>query len=316
MSGSDKFTFPADQFKPAYCQLHRTGELAVRAEKAIASLEKCCMCPRICGTNRLAGFTGTCKTSRHAIVSSAFPHMGEEDCLRGRNGSGTIFFSGCSLRCVFCQNYDISHTSQGREVTAAELAAIMLSLQKAGCHNINLVTPDHFVPQILAAVDLAAESGLRLPLVYNTSGYTSMLALEFLDGVVDIYMPDFKTADPGEANLHLPAKDYPKVAEAAIREMHRQAGDLVMDENGIAMRGVLVRHLVMPEDVSSTGLVMQKLAAISPDTFLNIMGQYHPAGKVLVEAHYSRINRRPQPSEITRAYKLAREAGLWRFDPH
>ena len=218
MARSDKFTQPADQFEPANLHLYQTGELAARAEEAICSLEKCKICPRECGTNRLAGFSGTCKTRRMAVVSSAFAHMGEENCLRGRNGSGTIFFCGCSLRCVFCQNYEISHTAQGEEVTAAQLAEMMLSLQQAGCHNINLVTPDHFVPQILEALVVAAERGLRLPIVYNTSGYTSRLALEWLDGVIDIYMPDFKTANPDEARLYLQAKDYPKVAESAIRE--------------------------------------------------------------------------------------------------
>lgn len=316
MKGSDKFTLKSDQFEPAYLSLHRSGELADRAEKAHTSLEHCTICPRKCGTNRLAGFSGTCKTSLNAVVSSAFPHMGEENCLRGWRGSGTIFFSGCSLRCVFCQNYDISHTTQGRKVTAEELAEMMISLQKAGCHNINLVTPDHVVPQILAAIHLAAEDGLRLPIVYNTSGYTSRQALTWLDGIIDIYMPDFKFADNTGARLYLQAKDYPEVAETAIREMHRQVGDLVMDEDGIALRGVLVRHLVMPQDVSNTQLVMHKLAAISPDTFVNIMGQYHPAGKVPNDERYHLINRRPQRTEIVQAYELAREAGLWRFDPH
>lgn len=316
MTGSDQFILSSNQFEAAYLRLHRSGELAARAEMATAALEKCCVCPRNCGTNRLAGFCGTCKTSRLAVVSSAFPHMGEEGCLRGRRGSGTIFFAGCSLRCVFCQNFEISHSSQGQEVSAAELAGMMLSLQEAGCHNINLVTPDHFVPQILAALDIAAGNGLGLPIVYNTSGYTSLLALGWLDGVVDIFMPDFKTADPAEAHLYMQAKDYPQVAEIAIREMHRQVGDLVLDENGIALRGLLVRHLVMPEDVSCAELVMQKLAAISPDTFLNIMGQYRPDHKVLTDERYNRINRRPRQDEIIKAYETAREAGLWRFDPH
>jgi putative pyruvate formate lyase activating enzyme len=314
MTRLDKFTLPADQFEPAYLQLYQTGELALRANQAVSSLENCKVCPRECGTNRLAGFSGTCKTSRKAVVSSAFPHMGEENCLRGRNGSGTIFFCGCSLRCVFCQNFEISHKAQGRKATASELAELMMSLQHAGCHNINLVTPDHFVPQILEALVIAVEKGLRLPIVYNTSGFTSMLTLEWLDGVIDIYMPDFKTSRPDEAQLYLQARDYPQSAEAAIREMHRQVGDLVMDQQGIAQRGVLIRHLVMPEDISGTARVMEILAEISPDTFINIMGQYHPAGKVGRDPRFSKISRRPTHSEITRAYQLAQAAGLWRFD--
>ncbi|MBN2045025.1 MAG: radical SAM protein [Anaerolineales bacterium] len=311
---SAEFFLLADDFEPAYLHLYETGELAERVEEAIASLENCHGCPRECGTNRLAGFSGTCKTGKHAIVSSAFPHMGEENCLRGRFGSGTIFFSGCSLRCVFCQNYEISHTSLGSEVTTSELAEMMLSLQKSGCHNINLVTPDHIIPQILAALEVAIGKGLRLPIVYNTSGFTSMPSLGWLDGVIDIYMPDFKTSDSNHAKTYLQAKEYPAVAEKAIREMHRQVGDLKLDQQGIAKRGLLVRHLVMPEDVSGTKVVMEKLAQISPDTFINIMGQYRPYGKVGSDDRYSLIGRRPTRSEITQAYQYARQAGLWRFD--
>jgi len=292
MAVDDRFFLPAQGFEPAYLSLHRSGELARRAEEAVASLEHCTTCPRGCGANRLAGHVGTCKIKRYAVVSSAFPHMGEEDCLRGRHGSGTIFFSGCSLRCVFCQNFDISHTNAGQELSPEQLAASMLALQEAGCHNINLVTPDHVVPQILEALDLAAAAGLHLPLVYNTSGYCAPNSLAWLDGVVDIYMPDFKTASVPDARLYLQAKDYPEVALKAIREMHRQVGDLRMDEDGIARRGVLVRHLVMPGDVSSTRSVMGLLAEISTDMYVNIMGQYHPDGKVSREK-YADINRPP-----------------------
>jgi len=313
MEHTDRFFVSADDFIPAYLTLFQNGALARRAAKAVTALESCQTCPRKCKVNRLLGRVGTCMTKRYAIVSSAFPHLGEENCLRGWRGSGTIFFSQCNLRCVFCQNFDISQQTAGSEVSADQLAAIMLSLQNSGCHNINLVTPDHVVPQILEALVIAAEEGLRLPLVYNTSGYTSKIALEWLDGVVDIYMPDYKIADPEGAKLYLQARDYPEVAESAITEMHRQVGDLCMDEQGLAKRGVLVRHLVMPEDTAHSRKVMKILANISPDIYLNIMGQYRPAGKVSPN-QYDRINRPIRRDEINQAYEFARQAGLWRFD--
>lgn len=300
-------------FRPAYLALIENGELQQRAEVAIASLEKCTNCPRRCGANRLKGFTGTCMTKRYAVVSSAFPHMGEETCLSGQHGSGTIFFSQCSLRCVFCQNYGVSQTTSGNEVTPQQLAEMMLSLQTNGCHNINLVTPDHVVPQILEALILAAEAGLRLPLVYNTSAYCSPTVLAWLDGVVDIYLPDYKTTDPSHAKRYLQAKDYPEAALAAITEMFRQVGNLQIDDQGLAKRGVLVRHLVMPADVAGVETLMQNLAEISPDLYLNIMGQYHPEGKVN-DQKYPDINRLPTPQEIAAAYQAAEQAGLWRFD--
>ena len=252
-------------------------------------------------------------TKRHAIVSSCFPHLGEENCLRGWRGSGTIFFSQCNLRCVFCQNFDISQTSAGEEVGAETLAEMMLSLQRSGCHNINFVTPDHVVPQILESLVVAAGKGLRLPIVYNTSGYTSQIALQWLDGVVDIYMPDFKISNTENAKLYLQAKDYPQVAEKAITEMHRQVGDLCFDEQGLAKRGVLVRHLVMPEDAAGSQQVMLTLAKISPNMYLNIMAQYRPAGKVSSDK-YSQISRGIRRHEIEQAYQFAKQAGLWRFD--
>ena len=247
------------------------------------------------------------------MISSVFPHLGEEDCLRGWRGSGTIFFSQCGLRCVFCQNYDISQTTSGKEASAQALADFMLHLQQAGCHNINFVTPDHVVPQILEALLLAAEQGLRLPLVYNTSGYTSLKALKWLDGIIDIYMPDFKMSAREDAKLYLKAKDYPEVAVAAIREMYRQVGDLNMDEDGLAKRGVLVRHLVMPNDTAGSAEVMRQLAQISPDMFVNIMAQYRPAGETR-EPKYAAINRPVTSAEVQQGYQAAREAGLWRFD--
>jgi len=313
MESPERFFISQADFTPAYQKLFQTGELARRAASAVASLESCQTCPRNCKVNRLLGRVGTCRTKRYAIVSSAFPHLGEEDCLRGWQGSGTIFFSQCNLRCVFCQNFDISQQTSGEEVTPEQLAAMMLSLQNSGCHNINLVTPDHIVPQILEALVIAVEQGLHIPLVYNTSGYTSKTALEWLDGVVDIYMPDYKIADPADAKLYLQAKDYPEVAESAIREMHRQVGDLCLDEQGLAKRGVLVRHLVMPDNTAHSRKVMKILSEISPNLYLNIMGQYRPAGKVSASL-YDPINRPIRRDEVNQVYQFARQAGLWRFD--
>lgn len=264
--------------------------------------------------DRLADRTAVCKTGRYARVSSHCPHFGEEDCLRGWRGSGTIFFSWCNLRCQFCQNYDISQLGHGEEARPERLAEMMLELQSEGCHNINFVTPEHVVPQILEALVLAAEGGLRLPVVYNTSAYDSMESLHLVDGVVDIYMPDFKIWDSRLALKYLLAKDYPEAARRAIREMHRQVGELKTDEHGLAKRGVLVRHLVMPGDVAGTRSVMRFLAReISPHTYVNVMEQYHPAGKVSAEK-FPEINRSITRREYEDAVSAAREAGLHRFD--
>lgn len=299
---------------PAYFKLHQSGALSQRVEKGLQHLRQCQLCPRACGVDRLQNKTAVCQTGRFARVSSYFPHFGEESCLRGWAGSGTIFFSGCSLRCVFCQNADISHNAQsGREVTAQELALMMLALQEMGCHNINLVTPEHVVPQILEALLIAVEAGLRLPLVYNTSGYDSLESLELLEGVVDIYMPDFKMWDPEQARRYLKAKEYPAIARQAIREMHRQVGDLQLDENGLAIRGILLRHLVMPGGVAGTGQIMSFLALeISPNTFVNLMGQYYPASMVNNSA-YGEINRRITRQEFTQALQETAVAGIWRL---
>src|SRR5690606_32486816 len=227
-----RFFISAHNFEPAYLRLHRSGELARRVEQALAHLADCHVCPRNCGVNRLENKKATCKSGRYARVVSHFPHFGEEDCLRGWRGSGTIFFGWCNLRCVFCQNFDISQQDSGVEVTPLELAAMMLELQDSGCHNINFVTPEHVVPQVLEGLLVAVEAGLRLPIVYNTSAYDSLESLRLLDGVVDIYMPDFKFWDSGLALRYLKAKDYPQVARQVIREMHRQVGDLKFDEQG------------------------------------------------------------------------------------
>ena len=301
---------------PAYVETYESGALRDKVDEGLAALELCRVCPRDCDVDRLADERAVCRTGRHAMVASASPHFGEEDVLRGWRGSGTIFFSFCNLRCVFCQNHDISWQGNGTELDAVEIAGIMLRLQEAGCHNINFVTPEHVVPQVLEAVWEAARRGLRLPLVYNTSGYDSLHSMKLLDGVVDVYMPDLKFADTATARRLVLAPDYPQRARAAIRAMHRQVGDLVCDEHGVARRGLLVRHLVMPGGLAGTAEVMRFLAEeISPDTYLNVMDQYGPAGKVLeLRERYADVGRRVTPREVDEAVEMARAAGLWRLD--
>jgi putative pyruvate formate lyase activating enzyme len=310
----DRYLISKSEFEPAYLALQRTGELRRRAAQAVADLALCRVCPRDCNVDRLAGETGVCMIGRHARVSSYSAHHGEEDCLRGRRGSGTIFFSMCNLRCVFCQNYEISQLAGGATVTPEQLAAMMLELQEEGCHNINLVTPEHVVPQILESLAIAADEGLRLPLVYNTSAYDSLHTLHLLDGVVDIYMPDFKLWTTARSLRYLKAKDYPETARAAILEMQRQVGPLKLDEDGLARRGVLVRHLVMPGLLEETQAILRFLAEqVSPDTYVNMMDQYYPAGKVGAR-NYMEINRSLTREEYDQAMASARQAGLWRFD--
>jgi putative pyruvate formate lyase activating enzyme len=299
-------------FEPVYLRTYARDKLRPRVERALQLLQACSACPRRCKVNRLEGKFGVCKTGRHTVVSSHFPHHGEEDCLSGWKGSGTIFFAGCNLRCVFCQNFDISWQVYGAPTPARELAALMLELQAQACHNINLVTPEHVVPQIVEALPLAIEGGLRLPLVYNTSAYDSLESLALLDGLVDIYMPDFKYWDAEMARKYSRAPDYPEVARRAIKEMHRQVGDLSIAHDGLARRGLLIRHLVMPEDVAGTRAVMKWIAdELSPETFVNVMDQYHPAGKVS-RAEHAEINRRLTPGEFERALDAAWHAGLKR----
>jgi len=299
---------------PAYVELFERGELAGRARRAVESLADCALCARQCHADRLhaAEPKSFCSTGRQAWVSSFFAHHGEENCLRGTRGSGTIFFTHCSLRCLFCQNYDISWLGEGRPVEAEELAGMMLHLQSRGCHNVNFVTPSHVVAQILEALSLAAGRGLRLPIVYNTGGYDRVETLRLLDGVVDVYMPDFKFWDPEVSRELARAEDYREVACRAIREMHRQVGDLVLDEGGLARRGLLVRHLVMPNCKAGTREVMRFLAReISPDTYVNIMPQYHPEGQAF---RFPSISRPLAPGELAEAVAIAREEGLSRFD--
>jgi putative pyruvate formate lyase activating enzyme len=247
-------------------------------------------------------------------VASYFPHFGEEDCLRGTCGSGTIFFSGCNLRCVFCQNFEVSWKLEGDITPPEKLAAMMLELQARGCHNINLVTPEHVVPQILEGLLIAVEDGLRLPLVYNTSAYDSLYSLELVDSVVDIYMPDFKFWDREMARRYIRAPNYPEAARHSIKKMHRQVGQLVLDEQGLALRGILVRHLVMPGEIAGTGEILTWIAhELGPDTYVNVMPQYYPAGKVNASEH-AEINRSITLQEFRQALDLADAAGLQRLD--
>jgi putative pyruvate formate lyase activating enzyme len=297
---------------PAYLETHRSGELARRVDRGLEMLRSCRVCPRNCDVDRLADRRAVCVTGRHAVVASYFAHFGEEDCLRGWRGSGTIFFANCNLKCVFCQNFDISQRPAGTAVPAGKLAEMMLELQGQGCHNINFVTPEHVVPQILEALPLAIDGGLRIPIVYNTSGYDSLESLRLLDGVVDVYMPDFKCWDSEVALRYLKAENYPQAVREGLREMHRQVGDLVLDENGLARRGLLVRHLVMPGGIAGTREIMRFLAReLSPDTYVNLMDQYYPAGKT---DRYPEIHRRIHEAEYDQAYEIAREEGISRLD--
>jgi putative pyruvate formate lyase activating enzyme len=300
---------------PRYLDADARRALTDRARAAVEQLADCRICPRQCGTNRLTDANGVCQTGRYARVSSAFPHFGEEDCLRGTRGSGTIFFASCNLRCVFCQNWDISQRrGAGVEMGPDHLARLMLDLQEHGCHNVNLVTPTHVVPQIVEALIPAVEGGLRLPIVYNTGGYDTVDSLRLLEGLVDVYMPDFKFWSAETARQLANAPDYPDRARDAIREMHRQVGDLHFTGDGIAQRGLLIRHLVMPGQLEESRQIFHWLArAISPDTFVNIMGQYRPEHHVNAN-RYPDINRRPSRAEMKDTYAAAREAGLWRFD--
>jgi len=304
----------ANDLMPRYLETHRRGELRGRIEDSLRMLGACRLCPRECQANRLGDEPGTCRAGRLARVASHFAHMGEECCLSGTGGSGTIFFSWCNLQCVFCQNASISREPAGRQVNPQELAGMMLEFQDRGCHNINLVTPTHVIPQILESLPLAIDGGLRVPIVYNTSAFDSVTALRLLDGVVDIYMPDFKYWFDARAATYLTTAQYPGAARAGIREMHRQVGDLVIDERGLARRGLLVRHLVMPGALDDTREIMVFLAEqISRDTFVNIMGQYRPGGLVGPTA-YAEINRAPTAEELAEAYAAARAAGLHRFE--
>ncbi len=314
--GGGRFLLRQRDFTPAYLKTYESGRLQAKVDEALDHLgPSCSACPRFCkGVDRRLNQFGVCKVGRHARVASAFPHFGEEDVLRGWNGSGTIFFSWCNLRCVFCQNFETSQQGEGEEVDARQLARLMLSLQKRGCHNINFVTPEHVAPQIIEALPHAIKMGLRLPLVYNTSAYDSLDGLRILEGLIDVYMPDFKLWDEDASRQFLSAVNYPQVARDAITEMHRQVGELKADEEGFALRGVLVRHLVMPGRLGDTREIVGWLAALSTDTYLNLMDQYYPAWKAKTNPRFAEINRRVTAPEFVDAERLARAAGLWRLD--
>jgi putative pyruvate formate lyase activating enzyme len=301
----------------SYLELHGRGILRERLTAARKLLQRCTVCPHACGINRLEGELGLCRVGARARVASFGAHFGEESPLVGRHGSGTIFFEGCNLLCVFCQNHDISNIDEQGDaspqaVDDGELADIMINLQEQGCHNINLVTPSHVVPQILAALSAAIEKGLRIPIVYNTGGYDRTTTLRLLEGVVDIYMPDCKFWTRETASLYTRAGDYPEVMRSAVAEMHRQVGDLVLDGENIAVRGLLVRHLVMPGHLDETREILNFLARdISPETYVNIMDQYRPCHRAF---QYDRISKPLLPEEYEQALSLARECGLHRLD--
>jgi putative pyruvate formate lyase activating enzyme len=298
--------------KPSYLELYQTGELADRVEQARDFLLHCLLCPHRCGVDRLHGELGVCGTGARAVVNDTMPHFGEEAPLVGSRGSGAIFFSHCVLACTFCQTYEISQHGEGTPVSSQRLAELMLLLQEDGCHNLNLITPTHVIPQILQAVYLAADQGFTLPLVYNTGGYDSLEGLRLLEGVIDIYLPDFKYWQPETAKNLCGAADYPEIAKGAIKEMHRQVGDLLLDDDQLAVRGVLARHLVLPGYLAETREIIRFLAEeISPHTYLNLMGHFRPCW---LAKSYPPLNRTLYGSEYRTARRWAIEAGLTRLD--
>jgi putative pyruvate formate lyase activating enzyme len=295
---------------PGYRRLIAAGKLEKKLTALRGMLSSCRLCPRLCGVDRTSGRTGFCNGGKRASVSSFGPHYGEEAPLVGSGGSGTIFFAGCNLGCCFCQNYEISHLCQGREVSVEDLAGTMLKLQEMGCHNVNLVTPTHFTPQIAEAVKVAAAGGLKLPIVYNCGGYESDETLRLLEGIVDIYMPDFKFWSAASSERYLNAPDYPAAARSALKEMHRQVGDLVI-RDGLALRGLLVRHLVMPGHFADSREILKFLAEeVSPGTFVNVMAQYRPCYR---SDEFPEIASRPKNEELKQALELAHRVGLTRI---
>ncbi len=309
------FSAKNDQIKdyPSYLALSKKGELGERVEKLLSYHENCTLCPRDCRVNRKAGQIGKCQATSKVKVSSAFAHFGEEAPLVGKKGSGTIFFSNCGLRCVYCQNYQISHEGEGVEISDQRLAEMMIKVQELGCHNINLVTPTHYVPNIVNALHKAIPMGLRLPLVYNTGGYEKLEILQLLDGVIDIYLPDLKYMDPAQATKYSDqAYNYPHYAKIAVKEMYRQVGDLVVNEKRIAVKGLMLRHLVLPNRIAGTEQFLKFVAEeLSKTTHLNIMSQYRPEHKAF---DYPEISRRLKKSEYDEALSWARKYGLSRLD--
>jgi len=300
-------------FVPRYLALYESGKLGNKIKQLLLFLESCTLCPRACKANRLKGEVGVCGAGRTIVVSSVFPHFGEERPLVGHSGSGTIFLTYCNLKCVFCQNYDISHLAQGEEISSEELATHMVTLQQRGCHNINFVTPTHLTPQLIASLPKAIEHGLRLPLVYNCGGYESLEVIKLLEGIIDIYMPDAKFADPEVARKYCKAADYPEVNKQVLKEMHRQTGVLKINQQGIAERGLLIRHLVMPGGAAGSKKILKFIAEeLSEESYVNIMAQYYPQFEA---AYYPEINRRITPQEYHEIIVLARGFGLHRGFP-
>ncbi|MGB9628406.1 MAG: radical SAM protein [Thermodesulfobacteriota bacterium] len=302
-----------ESWSPAYEKLEKEGKLAQRIKQAYVLFESCQLCPRRCKVNRLKGGRGFCRAPSKLVVFSAHPHFGEEISLVGSHGSGTIFFSNCNLRCVFCQNWPISHEGRGKEITDEELAEMMVYLQKIGCHNINLVTPTHVMPNILNAVRSAYYKGLRIPLVYNTSGYERLEMVKLLDGIVDIYLPDMKYMDSDKSAKYSLAPDYPEVTKKAIIEMNRQVGELKIDQRGIALRGLMIRHLVMPNRVAGTEKFVKWVSeALPKNTYINIMAQYRVEYKAY---EYPEIARGITVKEFLEAMEWAEKSGLTNLDP-
>lgn len=294
--------------RASYLQLLESGEIKFRVSEAYRYLRACRLCPRSCGVNRLKNELGFCRTGKLARVASINDHHGEEPPISGNKGSGTIFFSFCNMQCMFCQNYPISQLGNGKDVTPHELANMMIDLQKRGCHNINLVTASHVVPEFIASLYIAASKGLKIPIVYNSSGYDSLESLKLLDGIVDIYLPDIKYMSYAHAKEISNAPDYPDIAKIAIKEMHRQVGDLKMDSKGIACRGLIIRHLVLPKNMSDTGNVLEFIAKeISIETYISLMSQYFPAHKAL---EHKNLNRPITKNEFKKAVKTFHDLGL------
>lgn len=312
MYGAGKGLTGTDDRSPRYVDVHAAGLLRDRVEAARQRLSACVLCPRVCRTPRLEGEVGACGGGRDALVSSWGPHYGEENVLRGTRGSGTVFFGGCSMSCVFCQNFEVSQFRRGIQAPPDALACIFMDLQRRGCHNLNLVTPSHVIAQVLEALELAIPQGFRLPLVYNSSGYDSVPSLKLLDGIVDIYMPDWKYGDSSVAEKYSGVKSYWQVARAAFSEMHRQVGDLVI-EAGLAKRGLLIRHLVLPRGIAGSKAILDFIATeISRDSWINIMAQYHPAYRA---RDYPELSRAISGREHEEVVQYARSLGLYRGIP-
>jgi putative pyruvate formate lyase activating enzyme len=296
--------------EPSYLRLHKNGELDERIERFSKILESCELCARKCGVNRLEGEKGYCRSGQELIISSFGPHFGEEPELVGRYGSGTIFLTNCSLLCIYCQNYEISHLGYGEKVSIDKAAEIMLNLQKMGCHNINLVTPTHFTPQLVKAISVAAARGLMLPIFWNCGGYENIETIKLLDGIVDIYKPDIKYSESEPSKKYSNAPDYFERCKEVVKEMHHQVGDLKIDSEGLAFRGLLIRHLVLPNNLAGSDKVLEFLREeISKECYVNIMAQYRPCGKAY---EYKELSRRPTQIEYLRVVDYAKKIGLHR----